>query len=535
MEKEITIEIKKPEVILLLGILLVFLTLELQVSMNSFINFGDEGYHTRMAQYIYEEKEYPVFTPFEGSNLEREGFARPPLWNLLEAGFFLIFGLSETIVKFLTPFIAFLTGLAVFILVKKLFNQKVAFLASIISVTVPSFATYSILFYTDILFTFFMSLFFLLFILAIREDSKKYWFLSGIFGALALLTKIPGLVVYLFVALVFLYQLLKEKKFLTLFKKYFPLLLTIFLIPSTWILRNWYYFGSPCYNIPFIKIFDTSGCRIDKFQEKYQFAGRVEQVGTEQSVYRIGITSYLDFAYGPSYFVVLAFLCGLILLSSRKEMISDILFISLIMLLAIFYISTGRAEDAARYTLGWVSIIALISARWFEEIYNFMRRYQKYLALVVFVFVVFLSYQNLTGKLDIMARVKQFSPTFFEACDWIKKNTNENALISTIWCHRSVYNCQRSATPYMADMALSKDLNYTLSVAKEHGITHLFIQKFSIDLQNQHLQEKYDAEFVRFLENNPEYFKKIYENGPSLQQCLQQGICDGNIVYEIVY
>jgi hypothetical protein len=76
-------------------------------------------------------------------------------------------------------------------------------------------------------------------------------------------------------------------------------------------------------------------------------------------------------------------------------------------------------------------------------------------------------------------------------------------------------------------------LNYTLSAAKQLGITHIFIQKFSIDSQNQHLQENYDLDFVQFLENNPEHFKNIYENGPSLQQCLQQSGCNGNIVYEI--
>ncbi len=86
----------------------------------------------------------------------------------------------------------------------------------------------------------------------------------------------------------------------------------------------------------------------------------------------------------------------------------------------------------------------------------------------------------------------------------------------------------------LADISLSRDLNYTLSVAKQLGITHIFIQKFSIDSQNQHLQENYDLDFVQFLENNPEHFKNIYENGLSLQECLQQGGCDGNIVYEII-
>lgn len=535
-DKEITIEIKKPELIVLLVLLSLFLILELQVTFSTKIVFGDEGYHTRMAQWISENKEYSVWTYFEGSNLQRDSFSRPPLWNILEAGFFLIFGFSEILVKFLTPFIAFLTGLVVFILVKRIYNEKIAFVASIISIALPSFATYSVLFYTDVLFTFFMSLFFLMFTLGIKEESKKYWLLSGVFGALAILTKSPGFIIYPFVGLVFIYQFLKERKFYPLLKKYIPLALILVLIPSTWLfIRNLHYYGSPCYNPPFINIFNTSGCTIDKFQPKYSFAGRVEQTGTEQSVFGMGIANYLEFAYGPIYFVIFGLLCGLILVLNKKEFIGHILLMSLLFFLAIFYISTGRAEDTARYTLAWVSIIALISALWFEEAYKFLRKYQKYLALIVFVFVIFLSYQNLTGKLSVMAQVKQFSTTFFEACDWIKANTPEDSLLMTIWAHRAVYNCQRSAVGQVADIVLSNDLNYTLQVAKEEGVTHVFIQKFSIDFSNQHLAERYDWSFVQLLETNTNHFKKIYEDGPSLQQCSQQGGCDGNTLYEIVY
>jgi hypothetical protein len=146
----------------------------------------------------------------------------------------------------------------------------------------------------------------------------------------------------------------------------------------------------------------------------------------------------------------------------------------------------------------------------------------------------------MSGKLTGMAQVKQFSPTFFEACNWVKKNTTENTTLYTVWGHRAIYNCQRNAvgTSAVPDLALSKDANYTVKVAKDNGVTHFFIQKFSIDPQNQHLAERYDWEFVQFLENNPEHFQKVYENGIPIGQCVQywqRGVaCDGNIVYKIV-
>jgi len=83
-------------------------------------------------------------------------------------------------------------------------------------------------------------------------------------------------------------------------------------------------------------------------------------------------------------------------------------------------------------------------------------------------------------------------------------------------------------------MALSNDVDYILDVASQLGITHIWINKFSIDLQNQHLSEMIDLSYVQLLESNPEHFEKMYETGPPMTECVQQ-LCDGNIIYEIVY
>jgi hypothetical protein len=174
-----------------------------------------------------------------------------------------------------------------------------------------------------------------------------------------------------------------------------------------------------------------------------------------------------------------------------------------------------------------------------------LSKYRKNLEVVIFaVFLVYcvwgLKFLGIIGygfldRISVLMQVRRFSPAFFEACEWVKKNLPENVRLMTIWSYRAVYNCQRSVIGNYPDIALSKDINYTLNVAKQLGITHLFIQKFSIDYKNQHLSERYDWDFVSFLESHPENFKKVYENGPSLQQCLQAGGCDGNIIYEIIF
>jgi 4-amino-4-deoxy-L-arabinose transferase-like glycosyltransferase len=548
MEKEITIDIKRPTVIFLLILLVAILIQELLITFPSPIVFGDEGFHTQMSKYMSEEKEYPVWVPFEGNTkLMKVGFKRPPLWELTEGGFYLVFGFNEFIIKFLTPFIAVvLTGLGTFILVKRVYNEKIGFLTSLILVTIPSFVTYSVLFYTDAMLVFYLSLFMLTFFLSIKTDNKKYLILSGIFAALAFLTKTPAFMIFPLIGLGFLYQIYKQKNIMNVLKNYLGLLLVLFLILGPFVLRNYVYYHTPTCDLP---IFDSKDCSVTfEYKNKKDLSGELEQTGTSVSILRMGLINYLTFAYGNGillgviplgWFVIFGVLGGLIIIGLRKKDEHILIIFAILSFLPIIYLgSAGRAEDTARYTLGLVPILALISGIYFDEIYDAVKKYKNKLAVVIIVIVIVLTFINLREKLIVMRQVKQFSPSFFEACDFVKKNTTEDAMLLTIWIHHSAYNCQRdiagfSNLPDIGDIVFSEDLNLTLSRLKAHGITHIFIQKFSISMDN--VAEKYPLSFINFLEKNPDNFVKIYENGPSLQQCLQAGGCDGNILYEINY
>jgi len=555
-ETEINIEITHPELWILLTVMIItligfppFVKLlynmpsglefaefpgELYTTLLSPISFGDEGYHTRMAQYIMQNTEYPVWTYFEGTKFEMEGFYRPPLYNILQAGFLFLLGFNEIWVKLLVPLISFVLGIAVYILVKKIYNKRIALLTAIISTTLPSFVTYSVLFYADILATFYVILFFLLFILARRDENKKYMLLAGIFGALAFLTKITALAIYPFIAVVLLFDFINRKNIKEIFYKYIPLIIPLILIPSTLFLRNIYYYHNPtCYALPILNLIDRSGCWIKEFKAEYNFTARVAQVGTEQNIFSMGIINYLEFAYGPIWFIILTFICGMLLLFVKNDPNRLLIWTYLATIILILIPATVRAEDTARWTLEWLPVIVLVSSIYLDEVYLFIRKYVKTFALIMFVLVILFGIEMLSIKASSMWQIKQFSTLFFDACNWIKQNTPKDSLIMTVWVHRAVYNCQRNGVGNMADISISQDVEHILSTAKENGITHLFIQKFS--LSNTAYAESYTVDFVRLLQNNPDHFKVIYENGPSLDQCIQQGGCDGNIVYEIVF
>ncbi|MGC8812711.1 MAG: hypothetical protein ACP5O8_03980, partial [Candidatus Aenigmatarchaeota archaeon] len=367
--------------------------------------------------------------------------------------------------------------------------------------------------------------------------------------------KTAGFGLLFFVAFAFLYEIFTEKKFFQTFKKYLLWFVVVILILGPFYLRNIYYYKSLCYYPYYPSFFDkipllnNKGCTIDLHQEKYEFAGRVEQVGTEANVFAIGLTSYLEFAYGNLFITIFPFLAGVFLLVFAKKKEETLILLILLSLVPIFYISVGRAEDTARYTLGWAPIIALVAGFWFDEVNKFLSKYYKYLGAIVFVLVLIyciwgLKIFGITGygfldRLSTLLQVRQFSSLFFDACKWVREKLPENVRLMTIWSYRAVYNCQRNVIGNYPDIALSRDLNYTLQVAKANKITHIFIQKFSIDPANKHYSEHYDLEFVQFLEANPKHFVKVYENGPSLQECQlywQRGYqCDGNIIYEIKY
>jgi hypothetical protein len=257
----------------------------------------------------------------------------------------------------------------------------------------------------------------------------------------------------------------------------------------------------------------------------------------EVTFFEHGIKGYAEFAYGNLWFVPLTFICGLVALLLKKRKENILLLILLSLFLLIFYKTyQGRTEDMARYMLGSVPFVALVSSVYIEEILNFLKKYHKYLGLLLILLVIIFSYFNLAAKLNIMKGVKQFSPSFFEACKWIKNNLPENAVLLSLWGHQTTYHCERNSMwdmPELDDVILSQDIDLILSRLKFHGITHIFLQKFSII--SERYSQGYWIGFVQVLENNPQHFKKVFENGPSLEQCLRQGGCDGNIVYEIKF
>jgi len=412
-----------------------------------------------------------------------------------------------------------------------------------------------------------------------KDGEKKYLILSALFGSFSFLSKRPGLAIYTVLGTLIFYELIfKKSNLFTVLKKYLPFILIVLLIPMGYFLRNIYYFNTPMCGFP-LPIFKEE-CEKNTPKYDLSFPARTEEIGTETNVFKMGLMNYLQFAYGYILLTVFGFIAGLLIMIYKREKEDVFILIVLIgiipLLLQDIY---NRAEDTARYLLLIAPIISVLSGRYFSELYKNARKsdalliilvllsflipfisrgierkilfvyyitfgailfigyssknLKEYASLSVFLLVLLFSFLNLKEKVDVMLKVKQFSPLYFKACDWIKENTPKDSVLMTIWSNRAVYNCQRNVVGNIVDISLSTDVNYTLNKTKEFGVTHIFLHKFS--LSTEPMSEKYTVEFAKFLESHPEHFVNVFENGPKLDECLQMGGCDGNIVYEVKY
>ncbi|HLC39440.1 MAG TPA: glycosyltransferase family 39 protein [archaeon] len=536
VETEIVIDMKKLKFFVLLIFLGVAAFLEMSVTFNSPIAFGDEALHTHLARWIAAHQDYPVYMPQVGTNIFKSGFFRSPEWNILQGSFYFLLGFSETIVKFLVPFIAVLTSLAIYVLVSRLYSQNTAIATSVMTMSVPSFITYSVLLYPEALLVLFISLTFLVTSLAFKRQRRKYIFLAGIFAALSVLTDASGFITIPFFGLAFLYQMFQKRNIIGVIKFWLPAIIIFAVILSPYFFRNIVYYKTPTCQFP--NIFSTSNCMLQPdYKPQFTFEGVLSGRTAEYEFFRFGIISYFNFAYGYLFLVPLFAIAGLVLSAYKRETNDILLFVALLVFLLIFYQSvSGRVEDLMRNLVSSTPIVALFAGLYANEIAEFLKRYHREAVWIMIFFVVILSFFNLRNRLETLAGVKQFSPAFLEACNWAKQNLPQDAVLLSFNTAPTVYNCERQAQWDLADgsdILLSQNVELMKVRLNANGFTHIFVQKFSITQQK--ISGGYWTGFIDALMVSPETFKPIFENGPDYITCGQQGGCDGTAIYEIIY
>lgn len=98
-----------------------------------------------------------------------------------------------------------------------------------------------------------------------------------------------------------------------------------------------------------------------------------------------------------------------------------------------------RTEDVARYMILSAFTVPLIAAIFMDKFLESIKKYWKYLSVIFILVMLLFSWFNFKDKLNTMSSVIQFSPSFFQACDFIKTNTEKDAKLLSLWAAPTVY------------------------------------------------------------------------------------------------
>ncbi|HLE07157.1 MAG TPA: glycosyltransferase family 39 protein [archaeon] len=487
------------------AVIIAVLILYLDVSVNSPIVFGDEGYYGTAARWMAKNQIIPENFPLFENKIYHERFTTSkPIFFIYETfGYF--FG-GELLVKILIALPAAVAAALIYLMGKKYFGWPVGLVSSFLFLMIPALITYGVLGYVDALFMMLVVAALHFGMKSFEKNKKKDVLLAGIFTGLAVMTKISGNFLFLFF---FLYEIfsdkLRNKRFLV------ALVVLAFLIASPWILRNFISYGSPCYYSGSFFNDQQCGAKLDVEVPKIselKFEGRVQEVSTEADLFKFGILNYSRFAYG--WTLPLLFLFGFAFIALRRSKSDKILILLFISTLPLLLFSTWRAEDTARYMLPMNIPLVLIAAIFAGSFFDNISKKNLLVGVIILVVLSASAFVYGFEKISTMKQVKQFVPGVFDACDWVKKNTTEDSVLFATYASQVRYQCERR-------LAVARDSEEIMlgneSVSHEHlklnGINYVYVINGLISQQK--LQENYYEPFVKMMENSTK-FRNVFDN-----------------------
>ncbi|MFH1052993.1 MAG: glycosyltransferase family 39 protein [Candidatus Woesearchaeota archaeon] len=210
-------------------------------------NAGDGCWHLSAARFIAVENEFPlneeIGRDYYPEHL-RQPFWAPPIFHITAAGFykvFGVFGIGELGMNLVSAIFGSLSLLLIYLIARKLFDEKIAFISLVFLSFIPIHLYYSALAHTEATLTFFV-------LLSIYLMLKNKVVASSIFAGIAILTKYNGLFV---VPVLFGILFINNKDKIVFFKKTAVTGLISLGIGGIWFVRNWIFFKNPVF--PFME------------------------------------------------------------------------------------------------------------------------------------------------------------------------------------------------------------------------------------------------------------------------------------------
>ncbi len=188
----------------------------------------DEVFYSQTAREMLDQKSF--MTPVIFGHPQ---FEKPPLMYWLLAGSFKTFGLNPLAARLIPAAFGFFGILMTFYFCRRVFNEEIADLASIILGTSALYLVMSKAVLTDIVLSVFMIAAFYAFYLWFLERKQRYLYAFALASALAVLTKGPVAVIILVISCALFLAVEKEFKLLKAFV-WHPWVLVFALVAVPW-------------------------------------------------------------------------------------------------------------------------------------------------------------------------------------------------------------------------------------------------------------------------------------------------------------
>lgn len=393
---------------------------------------GDACWQFSAARFLAENGHFPLFEPLG----RQEPFWPPPLFHIMAAFLYKIFGAfnaAEFGMKMLSPLMGALTLIVVYLISRKLFDEKITFYSMLFAAFIPILMDYSIFGYIDGTITFFtaLSIYFAL-------DGK--YIKSAVSAGLCALTKYNGIFV-LPLLLYISYKNTKQKKQLA--KKILAILIIPAIMASPWLLRNYIHFNNPFWpfmNFAFhgMKTGDFEGADFHTFEALE--LSRIFDIRTITFTY-LAIFGVPDGDYNNIFFFdiphigillavwllgtlvfMLPFAKSFPLSKTARNML--LLWILPYMAVSLLYIA-NVSYVATRFFLPAVPALAMLYGIGFSRIILKNQNAKLYFHLLIFAVIIgFVA----TEAVKISLASKEWA-LYNEDFSWVKENTAKNAMI----------------------------------------------------------------------------------------------------------
>jgi 4-amino-4-deoxy-L-arabinose transferase-like glycosyltransferase len=444
---------------------------------------GDTCWHANIAKYIATTDTIPVF-----EHLGRDFFWAPPLFHLFTATVYKIFGwlLNDFALNILPPIFGILMLLFSFLIIKKLFNLKIAFYSTIFFAFIPISLSISSSPYVDTLLGFFV-------LASMYYALEKRIIISSVLMGLGILTKYNAVFAIPVIIYIVYINSKERKQFKKKFFKNIVLFLVIALaISSIWFFRNYYVFGNPVW--PFFNNVFHGYPTINEYATSFGFGDLsrfyLEMFGVPEGKFGILQMINNDMIVYLWILIIIAFIIpffiGLRKIKIKKNFnIINIILLFFILQQILVYIYAGFVSP--RWMLLAFVSIAVYWAFGLESLISRFNRYRNIIFALLIIFILVF-----TGSMvlrNIYAN-NLWNP-YQEDFDWVKENTEKDALFLTPPGQCYSFNLERFTvtTRYgnenrvlITDEYIDENINYIFSTKKSmvtSEFNETMIQKFS--------------------------------------------------------